>query len=181
MKVSEEFEQALSKFRQVLRTGCWTLVNCGAAKYRCEAFKDGRSCFQYPATPCCDINRKRCVSCPVYIRLVDLPKRRQRVLVTTDSLRIEGDFHCPVGMRILDALNVEDRPFIAVTNARVSGLNGDGQEREVPFMALSRDRIHAMVPLPSVEDDESRPQDDALAELVQGVPREEILPSPDAD
>ncbi|UCH34459.1 MAG: hypothetical protein JSV65_18350 [Armatimonadota bacterium] len=147
MKVSEEFEQALSKFRQVVRTGCWTLVNCGPAKYRCEAFKDGHSCFQHPSTPCCDVNRRRCISCPVFIRLVELPKRPQRVLVTTDGLCIEATFHCPVGMRILDALNVEERSFIALTDVKVSGLGGDGVEREVPFMALSRDQIHTVVPL----------------------------------
>ena len=147
MKVSEEFEQALSKFRQVLRNGCWTLVNCGAAKYRCEAFKEGKSCFQYPLTPCCDVNRKRCISCPVFVRLVELPKRPQRVLVTTDHLRIEADYHCPVGMRLLDALNVEDRQFIALTDARVCGLADGGEERQVPFIAISRGQIHTLVPL----------------------------------
>jgi len=147
MKVSEEFEQALSRFRQVLRTGCWNLVNCGAAKYRCEAFKDGRSCFQQPSTPCCDVNRQRCVSCPVFIRLVELPKRPHRVLVTTDNLRIEADFHCPVGMRILDALNVDQREFIAFTDVTVSGLGGDGEKREVPFMAVNRASIRALIPL----------------------------------
>jgi len=147
MRVSEEFEQALSKFRQVLRTGCWTLVNCGAAKYRCEAFKEARSCFQQPSTPCCDVNRQRCISCPVFIQLVELPKRPQRVLITTDKLRIEGDFHCPVGMRILDALNVERREFLAVTDARVHGLGGDDAEREVPFIAISRASICTLVPL----------------------------------
>lgn len=147
MRVSEEFEQALSKFRQVLRTGCWTLVNCGAAKYRCEAFKEGRSCFQQASTPCCDVNRQRCISCPVFIQLVELPKRPQRVLMTTDRLRIEGDFHCPVGMRILDALNVERREFIAVTDARVTGIDGNDAERELPFIAVSRASIRALVPL----------------------------------
>jgi len=156
MRVSEEFEQALSKFRQVLRTGCWTLVNCGAAKYRCEAFKEGRSCFQHPATPCCDVNRQRCISCPVFVRLVELPKRPLRVLVTTDSLRIEADFHCPVGMRILDALNVEHRDFIALTNAKVSGLDGKTEQREVSFLALSRTSITALIPLTCVEETEAQ-------------------------
>jgi hypothetical protein len=147
MKVSEEFEQALSRFRQVLRTGCWSLVNCGAAKYRCEAFKEGRSCFQQPSTPCCDVNRQRCVSCPVFIRLVELPKRPHRVLVTTDTLRIEADFHCPVGMRILDALNVDEREFIALTDVKVLGLGGAAEQHEVPFMALNRGTIRALIPL----------------------------------
>jgi hypothetical protein len=170
MRVSEEFEQALSKFRQVLRTGCWTLVNCGAAKYRCEAFKEGRSCFQHPATPCCDVNRQRCISCPVFIQLVELPKRPQRVLITTDSLRIEGDFHCPVGMRILDALNVEHRDFLAVTDARVVGLDGSGGEREVPFMAVSRTSIRALVPLIRSLDGELEADDAELfTEAGEGV------------
>jgi hypothetical protein len=155
MKVSEEFEQALSRFRQVLRTGCWSLVNCGAAKYRCEAFKEGRSCFQVPSTPCCDVNRQRCISCPVFIRLVELPKRPHRVLVTTDNLRIEADFHCPVGMRILDALNVDHREFIALTDATVAGLGGDSGERQVPFLALSRGSIRALIPLSATGEAES--------------------------
>ncbi len=172
MRVTEEFEQALSKFRQVLRTGCWTLVNCGTAKYRCEAFKEGKSCFQFPLTPCCDVNRRRCISCPVFIRLVELPKRRQRVLVTTENLRIEADFHCPVGMRVLDALNVEERTFIALTDARVSGLGDDGEEREVPFMALARDRIHALVPLTTEDTEQPEPalHEDALAALAGDDP-----------
>jgi hypothetical protein len=155
MKVSDEFEQALSSFRQALRTGCWTLLNCGAAKYRCDAFKEGKSCWQYAQTPCCDVNRKRCISCPVFVRLVELPKRKQRVLVTTESLHIEADFHCPVGMRILDALNVEERDFVALTDAQIRGLDSDGQRREVPFIALSRSRIHALVPLGETEPGEA--------------------------
>lgn len=166
MRVSEEFEQALSRFRQVLRTGCWSLVNCGAAKYRCEAFKEGKSCFQHPSTPCCDVNRQRCISCPVFIRLVELPKRPQRVLVTTDRLHIEADFHCPVGMRILDALNVEEREFIALTNAKVRGLDGGEPDREVPFLAVSRASIQALVPLASVVGDQPLGEDEA-DELVQ--------------
>jgi hypothetical protein len=178
LRVSDEFEQALSKFRQVLRTGCWTLINCGASKYRCPAFKESRSCFNYPVTACCDVNRRRCVSCPVFIHLVELPKCRRRVLVTTDSLRIEADFHCPVGMRLLDALNAEEREFIALTDARVTGLGQNGDQREVPFMALSRDRIHALVPLAG--DDEAQrlgAADDAevLAALGRG---ESDAPSP---
>jgi hypothetical protein len=164
MRVSEEFEQALSKFRQVLRTGCWNLIDCGAAKYRCEAFKEGRSCFQYPATPCCDVNRQRCISCPVFIRLVELPKRAQRVLVTTDTLRIEADLHCPVGMRILDALNVDQRDFIALTNAKVSSLDGKIEEPEVSFLALSRASITALIPLSRVEDDETQTDNDDAAD-----------------
>jgi hypothetical protein len=151
VKVSEQFEEALTRFRQVLRTGCWSLVNCGAAKYRCEAFREGRSCFQHPATPCCDINRQRCISCPVFIRLVELPKRPQRVLILTDKLRIEADFHCPVGMRLLDALNVEQRPFVALTDAKVSGLDGKGRKRVMPFLALRRNSIEALAPLSAAE------------------------------
>lgn len=163
MKVSEQFEEALSKFRQVLRTGCWGLVNCGAAKYRCEAFKEGRSCFQHPSTPCCDVNRQRCISCPVFIRLVELPKRPQRVLVLTDKLRIEADFHCPVGMRILDALNIEERHFVALTDARICGIDGKGEEREIPFLALRLDSIQALVPLSLAEQEESQQADDSAA------------------
>lgn len=169
MRVSAEFEQALSKFRQVLRTGCWTLANCGASKYRCDAFKDGKSCFQYPITPCCDVNRRRCISCPVFVRLVELPKRRQRVLITTDTLRIEADMYCPVGMRLLDALNVEERDFIALTDATVRGLGENGQERQVSFIAISRASITALVPLSrdDAADAEALHDGDLLAPLLQ--------------
>jgi len=156
LRISTELQDAMRKFRRVIRTGCWTVNKCGPSMYRtCEAFRQGLSCFDLPSTPCCDVNRKRCISCPTFIQIVELPKQRQAVTVFTDSLRIEGFFHCPVGMRVIDALNVEDRDFVAITDARVESLTCDTVPvHEVPFLALKRGQIVTLTPRPTRPDEE---------------------------
>jgi hypothetical protein len=148
LRISAELQDAMRKFRRVIRSGCWTVNKCGPSMYRtCEAFRQGVSCFDLPSTACCDVNRKRCISCPTFIQIVELPKQRQAVTIYTDSLRVEGFLHCPVGMRVIDALNVEDREFIAITDARVESLSSDTTEPfEAPFLALSRSQIITLAP-----------------------------------
>jgi len=164
LRISSELQEAMRKFRRAIRTGCWTINKCGPSMYRtCEAFRQGLSCFDLPSTACCDVNRKRCISCPTFIQIVELPKQRQAVTIRTDALRIEGFFHCPVGMRLIDALNVEERDFIAITDAHVESVACDSVEPyETPFLALRRDQIITFTPHPAHDDEaEAQPSDPA--------------------
>jgi hypothetical protein len=69
--------------------------------------------------------------------------RRQTVVVETERYKIVGEVTLPMEgyhSRLTDLLNREQRPFIPLVNATVTGRNGEPPEQR-PFIAVARDQI----------------------------------------
>ena len=69
--------------------------------------------------------------------------RRQRIVLETDRYRIIGFVTLPAeGFRgrLSDMLNREGVHFISVSDATVSGRNGE-QPSQLPFIAVARDHV----------------------------------------
>jgi hypothetical protein len=69
--------------------------------------------------------------------------RRQTVVIETERYKIVGEVTLPMEgyhSRLTDLLNREQRPFIPLVNATVTGRNGEPPEQR-PFIAVARDQI----------------------------------------
>lgn len=89
-----------------------------------------------------------------------VPKRAVRAQLALPPLRVTGSIHIAVGSRAVDGLlSVPDR-YIAVTDAVLSSGPYPALERNVPVLALRRDRAHVLL----VADDEH--PDRLLAEAI---------------
>jgi len=76
--------------------------------------------------------------------------RRERVVVETDSYRIEGDIALPKGSyrnALADYLNRSEQEFIYLSNVELMPLDGSGQAWSYPFLNLARRHIRLVVPL----------------------------------
>ncbi|MGA2112542.1 MAG: hypothetical protein ABSG98_10405 [Anaerolineales bacterium] len=71
-----------------------------------------------------------------------------KVVIQTVGGRIEGMIHVHPERRLSDELN-EPQPFIPVTSARVSGLEGN---RFVPFLAVARSQVLWVMPVEESEE-----------------------------
>jgi hypothetical protein len=69
--------------------------------------------------------------------------RTQRIVIETARHRIAGDVTLPSeghNSRLSDLLNREGLRFVAVVNAEISNLDGEGK-RMLPFVAVARDHV----------------------------------------
>jgi hypothetical protein len=69
--------------------------------------------------------------------------RRQTVVIETERYKIVGEVTLPMEgyhNRLTDLLNREQRPFIPLVNATVTGRNGEPPAQR-PFIAVARDQI----------------------------------------
>jgi hypothetical protein len=67
-----------------------------------------------------------------------------RVTIRTQLSRIEGVLHLHPNNRLLDEVNKERSPFVAITQATISA---DGEEIRLPFMVLRKDTIEWIYPI----------------------------------
>jgi len=75
--------------------------------------------------------------------------RDERIVVETDRYRISGMLHLPrdgYRSRLTDYLNAGERAFLALTDAEITPLNGDGPTEQRPFVALSVNHIVLAIP-----------------------------------
>jgi len=70
-----------------------------------------------------------------------------RVAIYTRDFRIVGFIGLMPGVRLTDYM-VETKSFIAVSDAEVSALGGDGRIIEKGFIDVNRDTIQFVKPLP---------------------------------
>jgi uncharacterized protein DUF6812 len=78
-----------------------------------------------------------------------MEQRRQRVLVETSKHRITGVVTMPAGgfrSRLSDFLNQSEREFIALTDAVVAPLNGNGPLEPRDFVVVGRSHIVLAMP-----------------------------------
>ena len=75
--------------------------------------------------------------------------RDERIVVETDRYRISGVLHLPrdgYRSRLTDYLNAGERAFLALTEAEITPLDGDGPTEQRPFVALSISHIVLAIP-----------------------------------
>ena len=80
--------------------------------------------------------------------------RRERVVVETDSYRVEGDITLPQGSyrdALSDYLNRNDQEFLHLSNVELLALDGSGQSWSYPFLNLARRHIRLVVPISDPE------------------------------
>ena len=70
-----------------------------------------------------------------------------KVVVFTNTYRLEGHLHLMAGSRLTDALNVKAKDFLAVTEVRVFDLSDNRMLYEAPYVAVNRDSISCVIPL----------------------------------
>ena len=73
-------------------------------------------------------------------------KRECPVVAYTRHHRVEGTMILFQGERLTDKLNVSDRLFEAIENARVYPLDGGEPLHEVPYLALNKDHVTLLLP-----------------------------------
>ena len=77
--------------------------------------------------------------------------RKERIVAETDRYRVEGDITMPregYRSRLSDHINRRDREFFTIQNARLTSLDGSGQEWEAPVVMLARRHIRLISPAP---------------------------------
>ena len=75
--------------------------------------------------------------------------RDERIVVETDRYRISGVLHLPrdgYRSRLTDYLNAGERAFLALTEAEITPLSGDGPTEQRAFVALSINHIVLATP-----------------------------------
>ncbi len=78
-------------------------------------------------------------------------KEQIRVVVYTQSCRLEGNIHVYPGSRLTDMLNVKAKDFLALTNVVIRDLKEDTVLQQANFVAVSRDSIVAVAPVEALE------------------------------
>jgi hypothetical protein len=76
--------------------------------------------------------------------------RQERVVVETERYRVEGKLTLPregYRSRLSDHLNRRDQEFFTVVEARLTRLDGGGQDWTTPVLMLARRHIRLIVPV----------------------------------
>jgi len=74
-----------------------------------------------------------------------IQKRPARATLAMPPLRIEGTIHVPLGSQPVDGLlNVPDR-YLPMTDARVTSAAHPELDRDVPILAVRRNRAHVII------------------------------------
>jgi hypothetical protein len=76
--------------------------------------------------------------------------RQERVVVETERYRVEGKLTLPregYRSRLSDHLNRRDQEFFTLLEARLTRLDGTGQDWTAPVLMLARRHIRLIVPV----------------------------------
>ena len=78
---------------------------------------------------------------------MSLEKTSVKVAAYTNRHRIEGEVVLLKGEHLSDKLNLTERHFEAILNARVYALDGDVLVHQAPYLAVNKEHVTLMVPL----------------------------------
>ncbi len=73
-------------------------------------------------------------------------KEKRRVIILTNSVRIEGEMHLVSGTRLTDIVNVKTKDFFPITNAKVFADSGEAMY-DLDYLAVNRETIVAIFPI----------------------------------
>lgn len=89
-----------------------------------------------------------------------IQKQPATAVLSMPPLRLAGTVHVPVGSRAIDGfLNVAER-FVPMTDVHLTSAAHPALDRDVPILAVRRDRAQVMV----VRDADGQPEDEDAAE-----------------
>ncbi len=115
----------------------------------CRALEMGRNCWEMATSPCCDLPRSACESCPIYAAAM-----RQLALTEKVRLRleggvwIEGEMYKQRGQRLSDALNDPAKTHFAITDAVVTPAPNSGREAEQhPVILVAKAATQLIYPI----------------------------------
>ncbi len=93
----------------------------------CRASDMGRNCWEMSVSPCCDLSRDACDTCPVYAAAMRELCLTQTVhCVLQGGVTVEGEVHIRRDLRLSDVLNDKSRLYLAITNAAVHYPGAEG-------------------------------------------------------
>jgi len=73
-----------------------------------------------------------------------MQQREERIVVETERYRLTGTVRLSVegyGSRLTDHLNASERDFIALTDVEIESLDGHGERRRRPYVALGLQHV----------------------------------------
>jgi len=113
----------------------------------CTVRKRGLNCWEVDAAPCCQLDRKQCATCDVFIAFLKSQTTPLRVRVLLmGGVVVQGAIHVTGGERLSDYLNSVERKFLPITEAQIVGPDGKPEEVGVAFVAL--ESVALVVPRP---------------------------------
>ena len=144
----EQLEAVKSESEQPMFTTCWEVTGCSLSDYMaCQAFQQRKNCYELDRVVCCTKHRDNCPTCAVYIAVNKVPVQKMRVRISTDRFDVVGTVHIPVGMRLSDYLNKNERQFVVVTDGHITSADQSIQSVEDRFVVVGRSHIVMAYPL----------------------------------
>ena len=111
----------------------------GSSCSGCGAADMGRNCWETAVSPCCQMSRDSCETCPVFGAAKRARCRVQPVrVILNNGTMIDGNVSLPEGHRLSDTLNASDRAYIPVTSVTVTAASPAGApatRHEVVFVS----------------------------------------------
>jgi len=125
----------------------------GAICEGCRASEMGRNCWEMDVSPCCNLPRNSCETCPVYAAAMRKLSMTERVRVTLESgVMIEGYVSKRRGHRMSDALRNPKRTHVAISDAVIKQPGDATAPRMRPVVLIAKQACIMVYP---VDEDEN--------------------------
>jgi len=117
----------------------------------CRAAQAGGNCWEVAVSPCCDLPRTTCDSCPTYVAALRSTTRAESVRVILEGgISVEGEIHLQPNRRMSDTFNDSDKPYIVITHAVIRYPDSENRPVETHEMILLlKDAARMVYPLRS--------------------------------
>jgi hypothetical protein len=73
-------------------------------------------------------------------------KDKLKVVILTNTIRVEGEMHLVSGTRLTDIVNVKTKDFFPITNAKIFADSGETLY-DLDYVAINREEIVAIFPV----------------------------------
>ncbi|MBP8954158.1 MAG: hypothetical protein KBI47_17310 [Armatimonadetes bacterium] len=116
----------------------------------CRASEIGRNCWEMSISPCCDLPRDSCETCPIFAAGMRELARVEHVRVVMEGGSvIEGEICKRHGRRVSDVINDTARTHMAITHAVISHPQEPGRPNEEHEVVLVAKRSALLIyPVP---------------------------------
>ena len=86
----------------------------------CRATEMGRNCWEMAVSPCCDLSRDSCDTCPGFAAAMrELSLAENARIVLEGGAIVEGEVYLRRDQRLSDAINDPTKDYIAVADATI--------------------------------------------------------------
>ena len=115
----------------------------------CRATEMGRNCWEMAVSPCCDLSRDSCDTCPVFAAAMrELSLAENARIVLEGGAIVEGEVYLRRDQRLSDAINDPTKDYIAVADATIyppATVGGSPEKRDV--VLVSKRAAYMVYPL----------------------------------